>query len=286
MSLVLRNATSTFQRFIDEVICRLDFVFAYVENLLIISDTEKNHLQHLSQLFQWLHTYNVCIDLDKCVFSQSSLKFLGHYIDPSGIQPLSSNVDAIQCISALISLCQLQHFSGIYRRFIPNCLDKLLPLTFLKSQKKTISPITPLSDALPSFGLIKKEIAFVLSLAHPVPDVPLTLTIDASDSAVGMILQLTVNGLIQPLAFLSRQLKPAKRLYSTFYYKLLAIYLAVCRFQYQLTSHEFLIYTDHKPLTFVLSSKSDKHSPRAFHHMDYISLVMSDIRHIPGECAS
>ena len=43
-----------------------------------------------------------------------------------------------------------------------------------------------------------------------------------------------------------------------------------------------MIYTDHKPLTFALSSKTDKHSPRTFRHLDYISQFTSDIRHIPG----
>ena len=43
-----------------------------------------------------------------------------------------------------------------------------------------------------------------------------------------------------------------------------------------------MIYADHKPLTFALSSKTDKHSPRIFCHLDYISQFTSDIRHIPG----
>lgn len=41
-----------------------------------------------------------------------------------------------------------------------------------------------------------------------------------------------------------------------------------------------MIYTDYKPLTSALKSKSDKHSPRAFHHLNYISQFPSDIRHI------
>ena len=43
-----------------------------------------------------------------------------------------------------------------------------------------------------------------------------------------------------------------------------------------------MIYTDHKLLTFALSSKTDKHSPRTLRHLDDISQFTSDIRHIPG----
>ncbi|RUT72671.1 hypothetical protein DLK05_17150, partial [Ancylomarina longa] len=40
--------------------------------------------------------------------------------------------------------------------------------------------------------------------------------------------------------------------------------------------------TDHKPLTFSLSSPSDKYSPRESRQLDYISQFTSDIQHISG----
>ncbi|XP_029634956.1 uncharacterized protein K02A2.6-like [Octopus sinensis] len=110
MSFGLQNATSTFQCFIDEVVRGLDFVFAYVDDIFTASDTHENHLQHLSQLFQRLRDYGVHFNPDKCVFGQSSLDFLGHCIDSSGIKPLSSKADAIQRIAPPSSLRQLRHF--------------------------------------------------------------------------------------------------------------------------------------------------------------------------------
>ena len=105
---------------------------------------------------------------------------------------------------------------------------------------------------------------------------------DASDSAIGSVLQLVVKRITQPLAFFSCQLEPAERSYSTFDRELLAIYLSVRHFQHQLEGRHFVIYTDHKPLTFALSSKTDKHSPRSFRHLVNISQFTWDIRHIPG----
>ncbi|XP_029644577.1 uncharacterized protein LOC115218783 [Octopus sinensis] len=285
MSFGLRNATSTFQRFIDEVVRGLDFVFAYVDDILIASDTHENHLLHLSQLFQRLRDYGVRINPDKCVFGQPSLNFLGHYIDLRGIKPLSSKVDAIQRIAPPSSLRQLRQFLGIvnfYRRFIDRCADKL-PLTqMLKGNSKKDARLTLSAEALSAFELVKKELASVPILAHPAPNAPLTLSVDASESAIGAVLQHTVEGEVKPLAFFSCQLKPAERRYSTFDRELLAIYLSVRHFQHQLEGREFVIYTDHKPLTFALSSKTDKLSHRAFRHLDYISQFTSDIRHVPG----
>lgn len=73
---------------------------------------------------------------------------------------------------------------------------------------------------LSSFELLKKEASTVPSLAHPVPDSPLFLTVDASDSA---FLQHTVNNLTQAMAFFPRQLKPAVHWYTTFDHDLLVI---------------------------------------------------------------
>ena len=91
-------------------------------------------------------------------------------------------------------------------------------------------------------------------------DAPLSLAVDVSDSAIGSVFQHVVKGVTQPLAFFSCQLKPAERCYSTFDRELLAIFLSVRDFQHQLEGRHFRIYTDHKPLTFALSSKTDKHS--------------------------
>ena len=123
-----------------------------------------------------------------CVGTELS-EFWGHLIDSSGIQPLSTKVEAIQRISPPTSLRQLRKFLGManfYRRFIPNCADKLLPLTvLLKAQKKKNAQT---EDALSSFELVKKELSSISSLAHSVPDAPLSLTMDPSDSAIGSVL--------------------------------------------------------------------------------------------------
>ena len=40
--------------------------------------------------------------------------------------------------------------------------------------------------------------------------------------------------------------------------------------------------TDHKPLTYALNTRSDRHSPRQARQLDYISQFTSTIRHIHG----
>ena len=61
-----------------------------------------------------------------------------------------------------------------------------------------------------------------------------------------------------------------------------AIYLTVKHFRYFVEGCEFSVLTDHKPLTYALSGRPDRYSPRQSRHLDFISQFTSDIRHVRG----
>lgn len=105
---------------------------------------------------------------------------------------------------------------------------------------------------------------------------------DASDIAAGAVLQQLIDDEWQPISFFSRTLSPAERHYSTFDRELLAIYLSIKHFLHFIEGRSFYILTDHKPLTFSLSSTSEGYSPRQIWHLDFISQFTTDIRHIKG----
>ncbi|GFW42283.1 hypothetical protein TNCV_1207381 [Trichonephila clavipes] len=95
MQFGLCNASSTFQRFIDEVTRDLPFVYAFVDDLLVASDNEPQHLEHLEILFSKLKEYGLCINVEKCRFGQSTIEFLGFKLSGEGIEPLP---DRVKCI--------------------------------------------------------------------------------------------------------------------------------------------------------------------------------------------
>nr|VZH91271.1 unnamed protein product [Spirometra erinaceieuropaei] len=279
----LRNASQTFQRFVDRVLRGLPFVYAYIDDLLVASSTTEEHMEHLATVFDCLQQFGVVLNPSKCVFGVPSLEFLGHLVNSHGIRPLPSKVAAIRDFPPPTSKRQLQRFLGMvnfYRRFLPNCADTILPLTSLLSGSKRTFELT--SAALTSFEQVKALLADATLLTHFHADAPISLMVDASNVAVGAVLQQSLPDSTVPLAFFSKKLSKAEARYSTFGRELLAAYLAVRHFRHLLEGREFTIFTDHKPLTFAIHSHSDKLSPREIRHLDYISQFTSDIRHIEG----
>ena len=283
----LRNAAQSFQRLIDEVTRGLDNVFAYIDDVLVASTDPDDHLKHLTELFQRLAHSGLVINLDKCTFGASSLQFLGHIIQSDGIRPVPEKVSAIQDFPAPTCVRQLKRFLGLvnfYRRFIPDCAAILKPLTALLSGPRLskAAPIQLSAAALTAFESVKSTLAKVTLLHHPDPTASLSLMVDASDYAVGGVLQQCVDGVVQPLAYFSTQLKPAETRYSTYGRELLAVYLAIKHFRCFVEGRAFCVYTDHKPLCYSLSSNSSQLSPREIRHLAFISEFTTDLRHISG----
>lgn len=82
-------------------------------------------------------------------------------------------------------------------------------------------------------------LAETVLLVFPDPTAPLCLTVDASNAAVGGVLQQSVNSSWQPISFFSKRLKFAETRYSTFNRELLAVYLDIRHFRHILEGRHF-----------------------------------------------
>ena len=279
----LKNAAQTFQRFMDQVLRGLDFCYVYINDLLIASHSTEQHNEHLRLVFDRLRKYGIIINAQKCVFGAASVQFLGHLVDKNGIHPLPGKVQAITDFPQPTSRRQLRTFLGLinfYHRFIPRCAKILGPLnTLLASPTECL---TWDNASLHAFTTIKEALATATLLVHPKPNALTGVMTDASNTAVGAVLQQYINGQWQPISFFSKKLKPAETRYSTFDRELLAIYLSLKHFRYFLKGRTFHVDTDHKPLTFAFNCQPDRYSPRQSRHLNYISQFTTDLRHVRG----
>ncbi|XP_066962056.1 uncharacterized protein [Macrobrachium rosenbergii] len=91
----MTNAPSTFQRMVHEVIRGLEGVYAYLDDIVIASNTWDEHLKTLKELFKRLLKANLFINLAKSSFGNAKVTYLGHVIGSGSILPKDTNVKAI-----------------------------------------------------------------------------------------------------------------------------------------------------------------------------------------------
>ncbi|UYV71899.1 hypothetical protein LAZ67_9000985 [Cordylochernes scorpioides] len=284
MNFGLKNASQTFQRFMDEVTKGLDFVFVYIDDVLIASKNENDHIQHLHTIFKRLSDHGLTVNISKSVFGKPSLEFLGHIIDNKGIKPLPEKIRIVKDFPQPNSTRQLQRFIGLvnfYHRFIKNSSHILAPLYSLLKTKSPNASLNWTSDTLEAFQNIKNALAENTLLNYPQPNSTLSILVDASNVAVGGVLQQLNDTAWEPISFFSKKLSPAETKYSAFDRELLAAFLSVKHFSYFLDGKTFMLFTDHKPLTYAFTSKSER-SPRQERHLNYLSQFSMDIRYVKG----
>lgn len=79
------------------------------------------------------------------------------------------------------------------------------------------------------------------------------------------------------------KLSKAEQNYSTYDRELLAVFAAIKYFEHLVGRWQFIIKTDHKPLTYAFAQKSEKASPRQARQLCYISQFTTSIVHIKGD---
>ncbi|GFO32936.1 Pol polyprotein [Plakobranchus ocellatus] len=282
----LKNAAQTFQRLMDSVLQGLSCAFVYLDDILVASSSEQQHLQDLRLVCSRLQDSGLVIKLEKCRFGQRSLAFLGHQVSQYGSIPLPSKVKAITNFPKPSTVKDLQEFLGMvnfYHRFIPHAASLLFPLHCALQKSHSQKGISWTADMDMAFASCKEALAEATMLSHPKHGAHISLTTDASDQAIGGVLEQYVNGIWQPLAFFSTRLRPPEIRYSTFDRELLALYLAIRHFRFFLEGRPFTAYTDHKPLVGAISKLSDPWTARQQRHLAFISEYSTDIRHVSGK---
>ena len=225
----LRNAAQTFQRFIDDVCRGLDFVFVYLDDILVASRSLEEHLQHLRALFQRLTDRGLVINPAKCLFGKAEVNFLSHTISAGGIRPHLTRVDAVRTFPVPRDKKSLHQFVGLinyYHRFVPRCAEILQPL----HQALAAECFTWTVSCQKAFEEAKQTLSEAVMLVHPQPHAPTCITTDASNLAVGAVLEQFIDGQWMPISFFSKKLNHAELNYSAFDRELLAIYLSVRTF--------------------------------------------------------
>jgi len=97
MAFGMSNAPSTFMRLMNEVLKTFHWslVAVYFDAILVYSQNEKEHMDHLKQIFEVLRRQKIYSKIEKCEFFTPQLTFLGYVVSAHGIQVDQSKIKAI-----------------------------------------------------------------------------------------------------------------------------------------------------------------------------------------------
>jgi transposase InsO family protein len=272
----LKNAVNYCMRVMKKVLYGLDGVLIYLDDLLIIGKTREEHDNRLKAVLERIRKHGLSLNSSKCKFSQTEVSYLGHFISNGQIRPDPTRTQPIRECHQPSSLPELERFIGManyFRSYVPNFAEMTRPLYSMKRTGK----LEWNEEAVKAFTQVKA------SISEAILDIPsctekLKLRTDASNNCIAAFLE---NDKGKPVAFASRLLSDTEQKYDIVEKEALAIFWSIAiKFRWILLGREFEIYTDHKPLVYLLSTT--KVSPKVMRWRLQLQEFHYSIHHCPG----
>ena len=253
----LVTACATYIRLMRIVLAGLLNVSFYFDNIFVYSSDWTQHCSTLRAVFDRIRTHGLTLKRSKCHYGFPSIQYLGFILGGDCRQPQPDKVEAMCRVSPPRTKKLLRSFLGMvsfYKCFIPQAADLTAPLSDLL--KKTVrEPLLWTDELLACFNHLKSILSSSPVLRLPDTNLTFVLRTDASNKGVGAVLLQYHAGYPHPVAYASRKLLPRESRYSTIERECLAMIFGILRFDYYLRGREFILETDHKPLTYLQNFK-------------------------------
>ena len=129
----LCNAPVTFQWLMQNCMGELNLVYCliYLDDLIVFSQMEEEHLLWLHVIFDWLREYNLKLKPSKCNLFKEKINYLAHQVSKQGVWPSDMNLKAIIECALLRTYTEIRALLGLvghYRWFIRGFLKIAQPL--------------------------------------------------------------------------------------------------------------------------------------------------------------
>ena len=278
----MRNSPSTFQRLMNHIIRDIPNCQAYLDDIVIYSNTFQDHINLIEQLFTKLLEANLTINLSKSHFGHATIEYLGHVVGNGKVKPVNAKIEAIQKIPIPTNKKQIRSFlgmAGYYRKFCPNFSVIASPLTNLlkKNSSYTWTP-----DCDKAFNHLKLILSHAPILTMPNFDEQFYIMVDSCNIGTGSVLfQKDQNGIEKPISYFSQKFNSSAQRYSTIEKELFGIILSLKQFDFYISGSPFpiIIYCDHNPLVFLSRITVNQ---RILRWSLFLQAYNIEIRHIKG----
>ena len=242
----LCNSPDIFQSIMMDLLGDLDFARAYIDDVLIVSNSYEEHLEQIKAVLSRLEKAGFRARVKKCFFARTELEYLGYWLTREGIQPQPKKVEAILRLTAPRTKRQLRHFLGMvnfYRDMWRRRSHLIAPLTELT--KKDV-PYIWTKEHQKAFEELRQVISKETLLAFPDFNKEFHVYTDASNTQLGAVIMQDN----KPLAFYSRKMTNTQKRYTTGEQELLSIVETLKEFKNILFGQKLIVHTDHKNIVY------------------------------------
>ena len=246
----------------SEILTGLPGVVCMMDDVLIHGSTREEHDARLRDVLNRLQTAGMTLNERKCQFAKTSLTFLGHVVGRSGISPDPEKVKAITEFPQPTNTGDVRRYLGMVNhlaKFVPNLAETTQPLRELLVKNRLW---TWTENQQTAFDKTKQLLTLSPVLTLFDPNLETAVSADASSFGLGAVLkQKNSDREYKPVAYISRSLTPTEQSYAQIEKEALAFTWACERLSDYLIGLPFHIWTNHKPLVPLFSTKELEQIP-------------------------
>ena len=250
----LSQPPAYFQLLIDKVLMGCSsFAMGYLDDIIIFSKNELEHLKHLEEIFTRLERFGLKMKREKCDFFKKHIQYLGHLITKDGFTPLPEKLESVCNMPRPKSAKEVKQFLGLigyYRKFVPRFSDLARSLTNLTRHDVEFK----WSDKCEkSFCHLRELLMQHPILRYPDPSKGYTLFTDASGIGwAGVLTQEFEDekgkSKQHPICYVSGQFRGSQQNWAALTKDAYAIYMSVRKLSFYITDAQVVIKCDHLPL--------------------------------------
>jgi hypothetical protein len=252
-----KQAPSIFQRHMQNAFRSFEkFCCVYVDDILVFSDNEQDHLRHLAAVLKKCQTLGIILSKKKAQLFKTKINFLGLEIDKGTHCPQTHILEHIHKFPDKIEdKKQLQRFLGILT-YASDYIPKLAAIRApLQAKLKKDVPWEWKDSDTSYISKVKKNLKSFPKLYHPEPDDKLIIETDASGEYWGGVLKAVNSEKELICRYASGSFKDAEKNYHSNEKEYLAVIRVINKFSIYLTPVKFLVRTDNRNFTYFLRIK-------------------------------
>ena len=249
----LKNARATYQRLMNKMFAHQigRNVQVYVDDMLVKSLHEEDHLDDLRETFNTLRSYTMKLNPNKCVFGVMEGKFLGFMVSQRGIEFNLEKIRAIVELEPPRMVKKVQSLNGkiaALNRFVSRAMVRCLP--FFRTLRR---PFKWTDECQMAFDNLKKYLSSPPLFSPSKAGEELYLYLAVSQAAVSASLVREADGSQRPVYFTSRALRRAEERYLQMEKLAFALITTARKLKPYFQAHTIVVLMD-KPLRKAMSS--------------------------------